>query len=434
MGYPAWWRGLLTVFQVTDIPKDYRSDEGVARIVDEVSTDGDPTGAIAHNVKGLPELIEEHEETVRELEAVLAKYLKNPDKLPPNRPKCKVHKEDRDHTSGSKVDAIDYLTSRIEKLAAKIHQARKAANNRKVLPYGFASFPNIEQAHDLAYAARRKHPHGTTVQLAPKPSDLIWKNLPLDPKTRSWRSFVNNVWVTALTLVWTVPNALIAVFLANLSNLGSVWSDFQKEMNRDPKVWGAIQGILAPLVTTLFYMVLPTIFRRLSAYAGDYSKTERERHVTHRLYAFFLFNNLIVFSLFSAGWTYATAVIEARRGTDLWTALKDTKPFQNLVAAFCNVSPFWLNYLLQRNLGAAIDISQLAKLSKGWFTRKLLNPTPRENIELTAPPPFDYASYYNNFLFYMTVALVFAPFQPLVLPVAAFYFSLDNYLKKYLLL
>lgn len=402
--------------------------------MDEVSTDGDPTGAIAHNVKGLPELIEEHEEAVRELEAVLAKYLKNPDKLPPKRPKCKAHKEDRDHTSGSKVDAIDYLTSRIEKLAAKIHEARKAVGNRKVLPYGFASFPNIEQAHDLAYAARRKHPHGTTVQLAPKPSDLIWKNLPLDPKTRSWRSFMNNVWVTALTLVWTVPNALIAIFLANLSNLGSVWPDFQKEMARDPKVWGAIQGILAPLVTTLFYMLLPTIFRRLSAYAGDYSKTERERHVTHRLYAFFLFNNLIVFSLFSAGWTYATAVIEAQRTMDLWTALRKTEPFQNLVGAFCGVSPFWLNYLLQRNLGAAIDISQLAKLSRGWLMRKLFNSTPRENIELTAPPPFDYASYYNNFLFYMTVALVFAPFQPLVLPVAAFYFSLDNYLKKYLLM
>ncbi|KAK8041236.1 hypothetical protein PG994_014243 [Apiospora phragmitis] len=375
---------------VVDIPKPYRTDEGVARLVDEADTSGDPTGIIARSIKGLPELIEKHEEAVRDLEAVLAKYLKNPDKLPAKRPKCKAQKGDEAYAPGSKVDAIDYLTSRINKLSTKIYEARKAVGNREVLPYGFASFPNIDQAHELAYAARKKHPQGSTLRLAPSPSDLIWKNLPLDKKTRAWRNFMNNVWVGVLTAIWTVPNALIAVFLADLSKLGAVWPTFQNQLAANPRFWGAMQGILAPVVTTLFYLVLPVIFRRLSIYAGNYSKTERERHVAHKLYIFFIFNNLIVFSLFLR----------------------------------------WM----ERNLGAALDISQLTKLAMGWLSRKLTNPTPRELIELTAPPPFDYASYYNNFLFYITIALIFAPFQPLVLPVTAFYFSMDAYMKKYLLM
>ncbi|KAH9905696.1 putative DUF221 domain protein [Xylariomycetidae sp. FL2044] len=419
---------------VTDIPKPLQSDEGVCRIVDEVDAVGDPAGVIARNVKGLPELIEEHEEAVRELEKVLAKYLKNPDKLPSKRPKCKTQKGDESHKPGTKVDAIDYLTARVEKLRNEIKDARKSVKDKTVLPYGFASYQSIEKAHEVAFAAKKKHPHGTTVKLAPRPNDLIWENLPLDRKARRWRAFMNNVWVTVLTAVWTVPNALIAVFLANLSNLGSVWPAFQTELERDPKLWGAIQGILAPLITTLFYLVLPVVFRRLSVYAGDHSKTARERHVAHKLYAFFIFNNLIVFSLFSTAWKYGTAVYEAQEDIDLWTAIVSTDPFGNLMTAFCDVSPFWLNYLLQRNFGAALDISQLVKLGKGYVTRKLLNPTPRELIELTAPPPFDYAGYYNNFLFYTTVALVFAPFQPLVLPVTALYFLMDSYLKKYLLL
>ncbi|KAK8017573.1 hypothetical protein PG993_013899 [Apiospora rasikravindrae] len=421
---------------VVDIPKSYRSDDGVARLVDEVDTTGDPTGIIARSIKGLPELIEKHEEAVRELEAVLAKYLKNPDKLPAKRPKCKAQKGDEAYAPGSKVDAIDYLTSRINKLATKIHEARKAIGNREVLPYGFASFPNIDQAHELAYAARNKHPKGSTLRLAPRPSDLIWKNLPLDKKTRNWRNFMNNVWVGVLTAIWTIPNAGIAIFLADLSKLGSLWPAFQTQLAANPRFWGAMQGILAPVVTTLFYLVLPTIFRRLSIYAGNYSKTERERHVTHKLYIFFIFNNLIVFSLFSAGWKYGLAVLRTQQKNDFdaWTAIKATAPGNNLMIAFCDVSPFWLNYLLQRNFGAALDISQLSKLAKGWLSRKLLSPTPRELIELTAPPPFDYASYYNNFLFYITIALIFAPFQPLVLPVTAFYFAMDAYLKKYLLM
>ncbi|CAJ2503328.1 Uu.00g107220.m01.CDS01 [Anthostomella pinea] len=419
---------------ITDIPKAYRTDDGVSRIVDEVDAVRDPSGIIARNVKGLPELLEEHEEAVRDLEGILAKYLKNPDKLPAKRPKCKSQKGDPAYKPGTKVDAIDYLTSRIERLKKDIGQQRKSVDNKNALPYGFASYQSIEQAHEVAYTAKKKHPQGTTIKLAPKPSDLIWENLPLDRKSRRWRTFMNNLWVTLLTIVWTVPNGLIAVFLANLSNLGSLWPAFQTELERDPRTWGAIQGILAPLVTTLFYLLLPVIFRRLSIYAGDHSRTARERHVTHKLYAFFIFNNLIVFSLFSTAWKYGTAVANAQQKTDLWSAIVGTDPFGNLMTAFCDVSPFWLNYLLQRNFGAALDISQLVKLAQGYVTRKLLNPTPRELIELTAPPPFDYAAYYNNFLYYSTIALIFAPFQPLVLPVTALYFTVDSYLKKYLLL
>ncbi|KAK7717188.1 hypothetical protein SLS57_006333 [Botryosphaeria dothidea] len=420
---------------VTDISTNYRTDEGICRIVDEIrATDGHPRGVIARNVKDLPELIEQHELAVRDLEEVLVGYLRNPNHLPSKRPTCSVQKKDRAYKSGTRVDAIDYLTSRIKSLEIEIKEVRLSVDNRNALSYGFASYDCIEDAHGVAYAARRKHPHGSTIKLAPKPSDLIWKNLPLKPKQRRWRAFVNNLWVTLLTVVWTIPNGLIAVFLSNLQNLGLVWKDFQTELSANPATWSAIQGIAAPLITTLFYFFLPVIFRRLSMNAGDYSKTSRERHVTHKLYAFFVFNNLIVFSLFSTAWKYAAAVIEAEKKTDLWTALKSSDPFANIMTAFCDVSPFWLNYLLQRNFGAAWDLSQLGNMMWGYMVRKTTNPTPRRIIELTAPPPFDYAAYYNYFLFYTTIALVFAPFQPLVLVVAAAYFTMDSYLKKYLLL
>src|SRR5690349_3622330 len=55
-------------------------------------------------------------------------------------------------------------------------------------------------------------------------------------------------------------------------------------------------------------------------------------------------------------------------------------------------------------------------------------------MELTALPAFDYAAYYNYFLFYSTVTLPLATIPPLVLPAAALYFSIDVYLKKFLLL
>ncbi|KAK8106520.1 hypothetical protein PG999_009879 [Apiospora kogelbergensis] len=426
---------ILSFSQVTDIPDRCRTDAGIVELVRPFATSRDLSGTIAHSLKELPELIETYEGAVRALEAVLSKYSRHPKTLPAKRPTCKARAgDDTSFAPGSNVDAIEYLVARIRRLSAKIHEMRNATVGKEVLPYGFATCPNMEQAHELAYAARKQHPHGSKIQLAPGPNDVIWKNLSLPKETRRWRVFMGHVAVSALVAVWTVPNALIAIFLADLSKLGAIWPTFQAELERHPRTWGAIQGILAPLVTTLFYLLLPTIFRRLSIYAGDLSKTERERGVARKLYVFFIFNNLIVFSFFSAGWKYAAAVIRAQSNQNLWAAIKDTQPFENLMGAFCDVSPFWLNYLLQRNLGAALDVSQLVKLGRDWLSRWLLNLTPRELLELTAPPPFDYASHYNNFLFYVTIALVFAPFQPLVLPVTAFYFTTDSYLKKYLLM
>ncbi|KAK8013799.1 hypothetical protein PG991_009392 [Apiospora marii] len=420
---------------VTDIPDRYRTDAGIVELVRPFATSRDLSGTIAHSLKELPELIATYEGAVRELEVVLSKYSGHPKTLPAKCPTCKARAgDDTSFAPGSNVDAIEYLVARIRRLSAKIHEMRNATVDKEVLPYGFATCPNMEQAHELAYAARKQHPHGSKIQLAPGPNHVIWKNLSLPKETRRRRVFMGHVAVSALVAVWTVPNALIAVFLADLSKLGAIWPTFQAELERHPRTWGAIQGILAPLVTTLFYLLLPTIFRRLSIYAGDLSRTERERGVARKLYVFFIFNNLIVFSFFSAGWKYAAAVIRAQSNQDLWAAIKDTQPFENLMGAFCDVSPFWLNYLLQRNLGAALDVSQLVKLGRDWLSRRHLNLTPRELLELTAPPPFDYASHYNNFLFYVTIALVFAPFQPLVLPVTAFYFTTDSYLKKYLLM
>jgi hypothetical protein len=65
---------------VTDIPKEFRTDDGIVRITDDIhATDSVPRAAIGRNVKDLPDLVEEHEEAVRQLEGHLAKYLRNPD-------------------------------------------------------------------------------------------------------------------------------------------------------------------------------------------------------------------------------------------------------------------------------------------------------------------------------------------------------------------
>ena len=422
---------------LTDIPNNLRSDEGIVRLTEEVKASGDtPRAAIARNVRDLPDLVEEHEETVRNLEEHLAKYLKNPDHLPAKRPTCKVSKNDKAYTKGQDVDAIEYLTARIKELETEIKKVRLSVDKRNAMPYGFATYESIPEAHSTAYVARKGGPEGSIIKLAPKPNDLIWKNLSMLKKERSWQNFINNLWVALLTLAWVVPNVLIAVFLSNLSHLGTVWPAFKESLYAHPTLWAIVQGVVAPAITTLFYYFLPAIFRRLVTKAGDVTRTGRERHVMHKLFSFFVFNNLVVFSLFSAVWGFITAVIGASDGGDVdaWDAIVQGHPFQRIISTLITVTPYWCSWLLQRNLGAAIDLSQLVRLTWGSFSRRYRSPTPRELIELTAPQPFEYAAYYNYFLFYAAVALFFGCLQPLALAITALYFCMDSFAKKYMIL
>jgi hypothetical protein len=408
-------------------------------LIDEVvPTSSFSRTAIARNVKELPELIEQHSQAVRRLEKHLARYLKDPNNLPARRPECKPSKDDPSYGSypkDQKLDAIEYLTSRIKELEIEIKQVRMTVDNRNPLPYGFASYEVIDEAHSIAFAAKKKHPQGTTIVLAPRPNDIIWKNMPLNKAQRRTRRIVNNVWVTLLTLLWIAPNAMISIFLVNLANLGLVWPNFQKSLAAHTAWWSIVQGVASPAITSLVYLILPIIFRRLAIKAGDRTKTARERHVAGKLYTFFIFNFLFVFSIFSTMWTFVTSVVkQTSNGTDAWNAIKSADFARSLFISLCEISPFWITWLLQRNLGAAVDLAQLWTLVWSFCARKFSSPTPREMIELTAPPAFDYASYYNYFLFYTTVTLCYATLQPLVLPACALYFSLDVYLKKYLLL
>ncbi|KAI8937824.1 hypothetical protein NX059_005517 [Plenodomus lindquistii] len=418
---------------LTHIPKTSRTDAGLVDLVEQSKQiSAMPRAAIGRNVKDLPKLIEDHDNAVRELEQHLAKYLRNPKYLPAKRPTCKAKKDDIPVHGKEKLDAIDYLTDRIARLEVKIKEVRESVDMRNPMSYGFASYTHIEDAHAVAYASRKKGPAGCDVYLAPKPHDLLWQNLSMSRSKRRVRAFWDGFIIVLFTFAFVVPNLLTSIFLSDFSHLGLVWPAFQRNLLAHPTGWAIAQGIVAPLVQVLMYMGVPIVFRRLFTHSGDVSKTSRERHVTARLYVFFVINNLLVFSVFGSAWRFVAAVVAAKdRG--VWDAIVDGHLFTKVMTGLCNISTFWLTWTMQRNLGAAIDLSQVWMLLWSWFRRTFFSPTPRELIELSAPMPFPYADYYNNCLFVSTVGMAMGALQPIILPVTAFYFTMDCIFKTYLL-
>jgi calcium permeable stress-gated cation channel len=151
------------------------------------------------------------------------------------------------------------------------------------------SYRTIPDAHIVAKSSKGKTFQGSSVALTPRPSEIIWKNLSIPKARRATNRIIGNLLFFALTVAWTVPNALIATFVTNLYNLGVVWPAFGAELNRHTKFWALLQGFLGPIILALFFLVLPTIMRRLTAWGGALTKSDREKSVTHKLY-FFLYD------------------------------------------------------------------------------------------------------------------------------------------------
>lgn len=94
---------------VQKVPKKYQSDEGIRNILETVQVPYPATSVhVGRRVGRLPELIEFHNDAVRELEKVLVRYLKG-GKIAEKRPT--LRKGGFMGIGGTKYDAIDFYTS-----------------------------------------------------------------------------------------------------------------------------------------------------------------------------------------------------------------------------------------------------------------------------------------------------------------------------------
>ncbi len=111
----AWFRSpeylqsfYARTLQVRGVPKKYQNDEGIKAIFDTLGVPYPTTSVhIGRKVGRLPELIEYHNQTVKEFEEVLVNYLKG-GKIKSKRPTMRVGGSCG--CGGIKKDAIDYYT------------------------------------------------------------------------------------------------------------------------------------------------------------------------------------------------------------------------------------------------------------------------------------------------------------------------------------
>lgn len=172
---------------ITQVHPRYQSDQGINNILASVSMPYPATAVhIGRDVGKLPDLIDYHNNTVRQLERVLVKYLRK-GKVGKKRPIIRVG--GCWCFGGQEKDAIDFYTyvihqtcyelslslhrNKLRKTEATIREYRARIDTRKPTNYGFASLSAVPFAHIAAKQLSGKHPRGVDIDLAPNPRDIV---------------------------------------------------------------------------------------------------------------------------------------------------------------------------------------------------------------------------------------------------------------------
>lgn len=152
-------------------PRKKQNDRGIAELFAGLKVPYPATSVhIGRRVGQLPELIEYHNNTVREFEQVLVQYLKG-GRVAKKRPTIRVG--GFMGLGGETKDAIDWYTRKLARTETAVKEWREKTEVNKVENYGFASMAAVPYAHVVALRLAGKHPKGTTITLAPNPRDIV---------------------------------------------------------------------------------------------------------------------------------------------------------------------------------------------------------------------------------------------------------------------
>lgn len=419
---------------LTHVGSKHMSDAGLQTLLSQLHIPYPTTAVhIGRRVGMLAFLIERHNQTVRDLEQVLVRYLKG-GKISPKRPTTRIGKNFLG-LGGRKVDAIDFYTAKIKQYEIKIQATRDAISVRKPENYGFASFAAVAYAHIVAKKLGSKRIKGVAFSLAPPPQDIIWENLTKSDLVVFRQRVIGEALMTIIATLYIIPLVALAL-LANIASLTQYVGFFNTWSTVSPPTFSAFAGIAPPLLSTLLQLALPVIMRALARFQAATTHQKLDRAVFSRYFAFLIATQFLIFSLLGVVFsTVAEVIAEIGRKQSFFSIIRNFNKLPDKIqSTYLQQSNYWLTWFPLRGFSAVLDLVQIVSLLLVFIRTKVWGRTPREIQEWTKPPEFDYSVYSANMLLMLLVAFVYAPLAPLVPLLACGAFFASSWIYKYQLM
>ncbi|XVE72418.1 hypothetical protein DITRI_Ditri11bG0038100 [Diplodiscus trichospermus] len=395
---------------VRNVPPD--PDESVSELVEHFFLVNHPDHYLSHqvvyNANKLSELVNEKKKIQNWLDFYQNKYERNPSRRPPL-------KTGFLGLWGHSVDAIDFYTSKIERLSRDISAEREEVSNdpKSIMPAAFVSFKTRWGAAVCAQTQQSRNPTIWLTEWAPEPRDVYWENLAIPFVFLTIRRLIAAVAFFFLTFFFMIP----ITFVQSLANIEGIEKalPFLKAIIEVKFIKSFIQGFLPGIALKIFLLFLPTILMIMSKFEGFISISALERRSASRYY-FFLFINVFLGSIITG-----TAFQQLNNFIHQST---DQIP-KTIGVSIPMKGTFFITYIMVDGwAGVAGEILRLKPLIIYHLKNFFLVKTEKDREEAMDPGTIGFNTGEPQIQLYFLLGLVYAVVTPILLPFIIVFFGL----------
>ncbi|KAF8517159.1 hypothetical protein BU17DRAFT_50176 [Hysterangium stoloniferum] len=328
---------------------------------------------------------------------------------------------------GQTVPAIDYYTAKLGLLTALINENRGRA--LEAYPPSSTAFVTFEKIEDARRAAKflQVHPRNPlecSVMPAPDVADLDWARVMKTAFTGEFlKDWVVDLGVWTFTCSWIIPVSLL-IGLVNIQNLAVVIPGLQRFFDRHPKDKEAISSLLPTILVSLLTILIPMILLLIAKKAHTIITFSKLHDTIMVRYWKFLVCNLLIF--------FCVGVVALE---SFLASFKSSVNFFPLLAStFPVAGPFYVGWLiLQTSIHGFLELG-LYGLPLILYPSTRRSKTLRQRAAGIRPRTFNFYYWLPNHVLVMTIVACFALLNPLVIPFAFVYFSVESVIVKHQLI
>ncbi|RXK37761.1 hypothetical protein M231_05010 [Tremella mesenterica] len=338
---------------------------------------------------------------------------------------------------GQKLDTVEWARKEIADCTAGLAEGREhlkadilspGAEEDKFAPLNSAFIHfNRQIAAHMAMQCQTHHKpysmHRHYIEMSP--SNVIWRNMALNPYEQNVRQALSYAATAGLILLWGFPVTFIGA-LSSVSTLQSYkwlhWiggDSFGKKLFR-----GLISGVLPPVLLFLLMAILPTILRQLATLEGIPSKKAVELDLMHRYFIFLVVHTFFVVTLASG------LVSAVKKIADNPSSVANTLAMQMPTA-----STFFITLVLTQFTGTIGTLLQAVTLAIYYVKIVLLGGSPRSVYKTRYTlHTTTWGTTFPGVTVYSVIVIAYCVISPIINGFGALFFLLSALVYKYLFL
>ncbi|CAD6238376.1 unnamed protein product [Miscanthus lutarioriparius] len=394
---------------VRNIPPD--PDESISELVEHFFLVDHPdhylTHQVVYNANKLAKLVKEKAKMQNWLDYYQLKFERNASKRP-------TTKTGFLGCFGTKVDAIEYYTSEIERIENEEAEEREkiVKDPKSVVPAAFVSFRSRWGAAVCAQTQQTSNPTVWLTEWAPEPRDVYWDNLCIPFVSLTVRRLIVAVAFFFLNFFYVIPIAFVQS-LANLEGIEKA-APFLKPLIEEPTIKSFIQGFLPGIALKIFLILLPSILMFMSKVEGLTSISSLERRSASKYYIFIFFNVFLASIIAGSALEQLKSYIH-QSANEIPRTIGEAIPMK---------ATFFITYTMVDGwAGVAGEILRLKPLVIFHLKNFFLVKTEKDREEAMDPGSIGFDSSEPQIQLYFLLGLVYAAVTPFLLPFVLIFFG-----------